>query len=65
MIELRGGGVLHPKFQRFNFYGNARLAFTPLVSHFPGFGAMTICLHSTPVVTIQPCFTTVHPQCLD
>lgn len=51
MIELRGGGVLQPKFQRFNFYGHARLAFTPLVPYFPGFGAMTICLHSTPVVT--------------
>ena len=54
MIEARGGSVLRPKFKRFNFTGNARIAFTPLVPHFPGFGAMTISLQSTPTVRLSP-----------
>ena len=54
MIEARGGGVLRPKFKKFNFTGNARIAFTPLVPHFPGFGAMTISLQSTPTVWLFP-----------
>ena len=49
-IELSTGRVLHFKFHGFIFYGNARIAFTPLVPHFPGFGAMTISLHSSPTV---------------
>lgn len=49
-IELKGGGVLRPRFEKFNFYGITRISFTPLISRFPGFGAMTLCFPSTPIV---------------
>lgn len=52
-IESRGGGVLRPRFEKFNFYGITRISFTPLISRFPGFGAITLCFPSTPIVRLH------------
>eukprot|EP00210_Caulerpa_lentillifera_P007137 g6827.t1 len=52
-IDLRGGSVLTPRFQKFNFYGTIRISFTPLIPHFPGFGAMTLSFQSTPTIDFE------------